>query len=109
MKEAEDFYPTRISGTGPRLSGLRLDHGFQSVRTDDIFPLPPARTCETRLLVEARIPGIRDTLIPVSSGIGVDIVYSFSPQCWLEGPVSVSGCTTGPFCYTDRPERPRYG
>ena len=39
----------------------------------------------------------------------MDTVCSFSPQCGLEGPVSISGCCTGAFSYTYRPERPGYG
>ena len=39
----------------------------------------------------------------------MDIVCSFSPQCGLEGPVSVPGCCTSIFYYTDKPERPGYG
>ena len=105
----EDFYPTRISGTRSQLSGLRLDQGFQSVRIDDMFPLPSARTCEKRLPVEAGIPRIRNTAVPVISGTGADTVCFFSPQCRPERLVSVSGCDTGAFCYTNRPERSGYG
>ena len=93
---------------GPRLSGLRPDQGFQSVRIAHMFPLPSARTCETILPAEAGIPGIRDTLVLVISKTGADTVCSFSPQCGLEGPVSVLRCGTGAVCYTDRPERLGY-
>ena len=65
---------------GPRLSGPRPDHGFQSVRTDDMFPLPSVRTCEMRLPSEVGIPGIRDTSVPVISGICADAVCSSLPQ-----------------------------
>ena len=99
----------RTSRTGPWLSGLRPYQGLQSVMTDDMFPLPSARTCETRLPAEVGIPGIRDTLIPVINGTGANTVCSVSPQCKPEGPASVTGCYIDAFCYTDRLERLAYG
>ena len=74
-----------------------------------MFPLPSTRTCEARLPVEAGILGIQNTLVPVISGTGADTVCSFSPQCGPKGPVSVSGCCSGAFCYTDRSESSEYG
>ena len=60
-------------------------------------------TCETRFPAKVGIQGIRDTSILVISGTSADAVYSFSPQCGPNGPVSVSGCCTSTFCYTDKP------
>ena len=74
-----------------------------------MFPLPSTQTCETRFPIEAEIPGIHDTSVPVISGTGANIVCSYSPQCGPEGPESVSGCGTGAFFYIDRPERSGYG
>ena len=94
---------------GPRPLGPRLDQGFQSVRTDDMLFLPSAWTYEAGLPSETRILGFWDNVIPVISGIGVDTVCSFSPQCGPEGPVSVPGCGASSFYYTDWLERPGYG
>ena len=74
-----------------------------------MFPLPSARTCETRLPAEVGIPRIWDTSVPVISGTGADTVCSLSPHCGLEGLVPVSGCITGAFCYAERPERSGFG
>ena len=79
------------------------------IRTDDMFPLPSAWTCETRLPIKVGIPRIQDTTVPVISGTGVDTVCSFSPQCGPDGPISVSRCGIGTVYYTDRPERPGCG
>ena len=62
-----------------RLSRPRPDQGFQSVRTDDMFPFPSAQTCEVGLPSEARIPRFWDNVVLVISGIGTDTVCSFSP------------------------------
>ena len=74
-----------------------------------MLSLPSAWAYETRLSTKADIPKLWDSAVPVINGTGMDIVCSFSPQCEPEGPVSVPGCCTGAFGYTDRPERPGYG
>ena len=99
----------RIPRTGSQLLRPRPDQGFQSVRSDDMLFLSSVWTCEMRLLVEAAIPGIRDTLVLVINGTSVDTVYPFTPQCGPEGPVSVSGCCTDAFYYIDMLKRPGYG
>ena len=71
--------------------------------------LPSAWENETGLSTEAGIPELWDIAVPIISGIDADTICSFSPQCGLEGPVSVSGCCTGAFYYTDRLERQGYG
>ena len=74
-----------------------------------MFPLLITRTCETRLHVEAGIPGPRDTSVPIIGGTCTDTVCSFLPQCGLEEPVLVPGCYTSTFYCTDRLERLEYG
>ena len=93
----------RISGTGLRPSGPRPYQGFQSVRTDDMLFLPSSWTYEARFPSEARIPGFKDIAVLVISRISTDTVCSFSPQCGLEGLVSVPRCSVGTFCYIDWP------
>ena len=74
-----------------------------------MLPLPSAWAYETRLSIEAGIPKLWDNVVPVISGTGADTVCSFSPQCWPDGPVSVSECFIGAYGYTDRIESPGYG
>ena len=71
--------------------------------------LPLARTCGAGLALEARIPWFWDNAVLVISGTGSCTVCSFLPQYEPEGLILVSGCYTGTLCYSDRPERPRYG
>ena len=106
---AEDFYHSSVSRTGTCLSGPMPDQGFQSVRTDDMFPLPIARTCEMRFPAKAGIPGIWDTRASIVSGTCAEAVCSSLPKHGPGEPTLVSGCYTGAFYYTDRLERPRYG
>ena len=74
-----------------------------------MFPLPSARTCETILPIEAGILGIWGTLVAIINGTGADTVCSFSPRFGPEGPVPVSGCCIGAFCYADRSKRSGFG
>ena len=99
----KDFYSTRISRTGPRLSEPRPYQGSWPARTDDMFPLPLAWTYEVRFPAKVRIPGFWSGAVPVISGTSADTVCSLSPQCGQEEPASVSGCCTEAFCYTKRP------
>ena len=71
--------------------------------------LPLNWTYEARLPLEARIPGFRDSAVPVINGIGKNIVCSFTPQCEPEEPASVPGCCTSAFCYIYMVERLGYG
>ena len=78
-KEAEGFWFTRISGTGPRLSGPRPRWGIWSGRTGDMLFMPTAWTYETGLPPEARIPRFWGSAPPVISGTGADTVYFSTP------------------------------
>ena len=70
-----------------------------------MLSLPSAWAHETGLSIEAGIPKLWDNAALIISGTRMDTICSFSPQCGPEGPISVSGCCTGSFGYTDRPER----
>ena len=74
-----------------------------------MFPLPVARTYEAGLPPEARIPGFRDNVVPVSCGTCMDIVYSSIPQYGLEELIPVLGYYTGTSRYIGRPEGLEYG
>ena len=74
-----------------------------------MLSLPSAWEHEMGLSTEAGIQELWDSAVPVISGTGADTVCSFSSQCRLEGPVSISGCCTSALCYTDRPARSGYG
>ena len=74
-----------------------------------MLPLSSALAHETGLSTEAGIPELWDSVVPVISGTDADTVCSFSPQYEPEGPVSVPGCCTSTFCYTDGAERLGYG
>ena len=50
-----------------------------------MFPLPPAWTHETRLLSEAGIPELWDTLVPIISGTFINSVYSSLLSPWAKG------------------------
>ena len=58
---------------------------------------------------ETRIPGFRDSVVPVSGRTREDTVYSSTPQYKPDEPVSVSGSCTGTSHYTGRQEGPDYG
>ena len=77
--------------------------------SDDMLSLPSPWAHETGLSIEGGILELWDSAVPVFSGTSADTVYSFSPQCRPEGLVSVSGCCTNVFYYTNRLERPGYG
>ena len=49
-------------------------------RIDEMLFLPSAWTYEARLPSEARIPELWDSVVPVISGTGADIVCSSLPQ-----------------------------
>ena len=74
-----------------------------------MLSLPSARAHETGLSKEAKIPELWDNAVPIISETGKDTVFSFSPQYGLEGPVSVLGCYTSAFYYTNGLERLGYG
>ena len=92
-----------------RPSGPGTDQGFQLGWADGVLPLPATRTYEEGLPLETRISRFRDSVVPISGGIGEDTIYSSIAQYKLEEPVSVSGSCTGTSRYTGRPERPGYG
>ena len=50
-----------------------------------MFPLPPAWTYDTVLPLEAGIPELWDTTIPVINGTFTDSVYSSLPPPWARG------------------------
>ena len=64
----------------PRPSGPRSDQGSQSGGTDELLFLPSALTYEAVLPPKAKIPGFRDSAVPVISGTGADTVYSSTPH-----------------------------
>ena len=63
----------------------------------DVLFLPSAWTYEKGLPSKARIPGFWDNAVLIISGIGGDIVCSFSPQCGSKEPASISGVAQAPF------------
>ena len=107
-KKQKTFIP-RISRMGLWLSGPRPYQGFQPIKTVDMFPLPSAQTCEAGFPSKARIPRLWDSVVPIINGTSANTVCSFSPHCGLEGLVSISGCCTSTFYFTDMPKRPRCG
>ena len=83
--------------------------GTELARVDDMLILPSAWTYEAGLPIEAWIPGFWADAVSVISGIGVDTVYSSTPQYGSEELVSVVECYTSTFGRTDRSEGPDYG
>ena len=63
----------------PRPSRPGTYQGCQSGWADSVLPLPVARKYEEGLPPELRIPGFRDSAIPISYGTGADTVYSSTP------------------------------
>ena len=108
------------SGKKPKASGSR---GFQGQgrnyqgqghtktpsQSESVTCFHCHQLCETGLPSEAGIPGLWDTSVLVINGTCTDAICSFLPQCGPEGPVSISGCCTSAFCYTEGPKRPKYG
>ena len=93
----------------PQPFGLGTDQGCQSGWADGVLPFPVARTYEEGLPPKTGIPGFRDSVVPVSCGIGADTVYSSTAQYRLDELVSVSRSCTGTSYYVSRLERPGYG
>ena len=56
----------RVSGAGP--TGPSPGPGYQLGWTDDMFPLPSARTHEAELSTDIRVSGSGDTTVPIISG-----------------------------------------
>ena len=83
--------------------------GYWLDRTDDMLLLPSAWTYEARLPPKARIPKGWDTTIPIINGTCTDAFCSSLPQHRPGEPVSVPGCCTSAYYFTDRIERPEYG
>ena len=72
-----------------------------------MLPLPSTWTFEAGFPLEARSQG--HGMPQSQSSIGrAQTQYSFT-RCGPEEPVSVPGCSTSTFCYTDGLERPEYG
>ena len=69
-----------------------------------MLSVPAAWTHEEGLPSETRIPGFRDSTIPISGKTGEDKVYSSTDRYRPEEPVSVSGSYMGTSRYTGRPE-----
>ena len=99
----------RISGTRPRLLGVRPSRGILPDGVDDMLSLPPAWTHETRLPIEVGIPELWDTLVPIISGTCTDIVCLSLPQHGLRELVLVLRCGIGTGYFANRLERPGHG
>ena len=74
-----------------------------------MLSLPLAWTHETRLLTEARIPGLWDTSVPIISGTCTDTICLSLPQHGPGEPISVIRCDIGTGYFADKPERPGHG
>ena len=96
-------------GSKATASGRGRDQGYRSGWADGVLPLPAARIYEERLPLETGIPRFWDSVVPVSSIIGEDTIYSSTARYRQENPASVSGSCTGTSCYTGKPERLGYG
>ena len=107
MKEVERFLFTRDPESRP--SGPETDESCRSCGTDGVLPLSAAWTHERGLPPKTGIPGFWDSIVPVSSRTGEDIVHSFTTRYRPGEPVSVSGSYTSTPHFTGRPERPEYG
>ena len=92
-----------------RPSGPGTDESCRLGWADGVLPLPAAWTHEEGFPLETRIPGFRDSTVPVGGKTGEDIVHLSIALYRSEEPVSVSGSYTGTSHFTGRPERPEYG
>ena len=66
-------------GVLQRPFGPETGQGYQSGRTDSMFPFPTPRTYEEGLPPETRIPGFKDRAVLVSCETGEDTVFSSTP------------------------------
>ena len=89
-------------------SGPGTDQGCRSGWADGVLSLLASRTYEEGLPLETRIPGFRDSAVPVSDKIREDTVHSSTAQYRPEEPVSVLGSCTGTSLYKGRLERLSY-
>ena len=91
-----------------RPSGKGTDESWRSGWADGVLPLPAAWTHEEGLPPETRIPGFRDSKVPVGGRTGEDTVHFSTARYRSEELISVSGSYTGTSHFIGRPERPEY-